>query len=382
MKSKAPTQTETDGVQYRRVSNARLALAMTSALSLACFFSAIGYVSYAANLGFGVTMLLVGTIMTVARLFDGITDPLISLLIDKVNTRFGKIRLFIIIGWAIEAFSLLCLYSWFCGKGHSVGVFILFYFLYYIGYTFHNMANNLISPVITNDPKQRPMVGVFSTIYNYVIVIVLSIIVSMVLLPQYGDNYTVDLLSKTAVLFVGLSAVFTVLAIIGVSPIDKPENFTSAQGKSQSIKGKDMLDLLKNNKALQCFIFAATSDKLAMNIAGQSVITTLLYGIIIGNVRIGAIMNMVAISPALDFLGVWRKIHRKARQRQGRCILEPGQYLCKPCLCDCSAFRRNDPDCCLCPPADPLYRFDDAAKRTEGRGQYRHHLYAGRCGGL
>jgi phosphoglycerol transferase MdoB-like AlkP superfamily enzyme len=88
------------------------------------------------------------------------------------------------------------------------------------------MANNLISPVITNDPKQRPMVGVFSTIYNYVIVIVLSIIVSMVLLPQYGDNYTVDLLSKTAVLFVGLSAVFTVLAIIGVSPIDKPENFT------------------------------------------------------------------------------------------------------------------------------------------------------------
>ena len=39
---------------------------MTSALSLACFFSAIGYVSYAANLGFGVTMLLVGTIMTVA----------------------------------------------------------------------------------------------------------------------------------------------------------------------------------------------------------------------------------------------------------------------------------------------------------------------------
>lgn len=98
MKSKAPTQTETDGVQYRRVSNARLALAMTSALSLACFFSAIGYVSYAANLGFGVTMLLVGTIMTVARLFDGITDPLISLLIDKVNTRFGKIRLFIIIG--------------------------------------------------------------------------------------------------------------------------------------------------------------------------------------------------------------------------------------------------------------------------------------------
>lgn len=181
-----------------------------------------------------------------------------------------------------------------------MGVFILFYFLYYIGYTFHNMANNLISPVITNDPKQRPMVGVFSTIYNYVIVIVLSIIVSMVLLPQYGDNYTVDLLSKTAVLFVGLSAVFTVLAIIGVSPLTSLK-ISLPPRKKPVYQGKDMLDLLKNNKALQCFIFAATSDKLAMNIAGQSVITTLLYGIIIGNVRIGAIMNMVAIFPALIF---------------------------------------------------------------------------------
>ena len=80
-------------------------------------------------------------------------------------------------------------------------------------------------------------------------------IVSMVLLPQYGDNYTVGLLSKTAVLFVGLSAVFTVLAIIGVSPIDKPENFTSAQGKSQSIKGKDMLDLLEKQQSAAVFHF-------------------------------------------------------------------------------------------------------------------------------
>ena len=103
-----------------------------------------------------------------------------------------------------------------------------------------------------------------------------------------------------------------------------------------------MLDLLKNNKALQCFIFAATSDKLAMNIAGQSVITTLLYGIIIGNVRIGAIMNMVAIFPALIF-SVFGGNTPESTAAPRACILEPGQYLCKPCLCDCSAFRRNDP---------------------------------------
>lgn len=318
MKTKQTTPAETDGIQYRRVSNARLALALTGSLSIACFSSAIGYVSYAANLGFGITMLLVGTLMTIARLFDGITDPLISLLIDRTTTRFGKIRLFMVIGWSIEAFSLLCLYNWLCGKGHSVGVFVVLYFLYYIGYTFQNMAGQLISPVITNDPKQRPMVGVWTTIYNYIIAIALSITVSMVFLPKYGDNYTLGLLADVSLLFVGISAVFLVLCLIGVSPIDKPENFkASSQDAGQSLNWKDMLALLKENKALQCFIWAATSDKLAGNIAGQAIIGTLLYGIIIGNVRVGAILNMVAIVPALVFSIVGGKYTGKHGSTKG-----------------------------------------------------------------
>lgn len=301
MKMKAPAP-ETDGVQYRRVSNARLALAMTSALSLACFTSAIGYVSYAANLGFGIPMLLVGTIMTVARLFDGVTDPIISLLIDKTNTKFGKIRLFMLIGWAIESVSLLCLYNWFCGKGHSIVLFIIIYLIYYIGYTFQNMASQMISPVITNDPKQRPMVGVWTTIYNYVIAIVLSMAVAMILLPRYDNNYTIELLRTVSVLTVVLSGIFVLLSVVGVSPIDKPENFSvAAKEDGQNLRWQDMLKLLKENKALQCFIFAATSDKLAGNIAGQAVINTIVYGIIIGNVSLGAIMNMIAIFPALIF---------------------------------------------------------------------------------
>ena len=165
-------------------------------------------------------------------------------------------------------------------------------------------------------------------------------------------------------------------------PIDKPENFTSAQGKSQSIKGKDMLDLLKNNKALQCFIFAATSDKLAMNIAGQSVITTLLYGIIIGNVRIGAIMNMVAIFPALIFSVFGGKYTGKHGSAKGVAFWSQVSIYVNLAFVIVLLFAGTTPIVASAPPADPLYRFDDAAKRTEGRGQHRHHLYAGRCGGL
>lgn len=305
---KAAKVSETDGVKYRRVKGWQLALAMMHAASIACFFGSIGYVSYAANLGFGISTVLVGTLMTVARIFDGITDPLISILIDKVNTRFGKIRIFMVIGWLIEALAIMMLYNWLCGKGHSIGMFMALYLFYYIGYTIHNMAGQLVSPVITNDPKQRPMVGVCTTVYNYIVNMVIAIGVTVVLLPSFGNNYTVELLASLSKLVVGLSFVFLVLALIGLTPIDKPENFLVGKSEEkQTVRLKDMVDLLKNNRALQCFIFAATSDKLATNINGQSIVTTILFGIIVGNMGLSAILNMIAIIPAFIFAAVGAK---------------------------------------------------------------------------
>lgn len=295
-------QTANESTQYRRAKTSTIILVMLQGASCACFYSAIGSVSYAANLGFGISVLLVGTLMTLARLFDGITDPIISMVIDKCNTRFGKIRLFCILGWSIMAFSMKMMYDWCAGKGHSLVLFVAIYFLYYIGYTFMNMIGMLVSPVMTNDPRQRPMIGVCSTAYTYIINIALSIVTMMVLLPSAGNQYTLELLARVSNFTVCLSGVFLLLSMIGLARIDKPENFIAcSSGKDGKVKWKDMLNLLKDNKGLQCYILAATSDKLAMTITGQSIIGTLLYGVVIGNMQLSAILNIIAIVPILIF---------------------------------------------------------------------------------
>ena len=308
-----PDNTDTNTFEYRRVSGARLAFAMMHAASISCFASAIGYVSYAANLGFGISALLVGTLMTLARIFDGVTDPLISMLVDKINTKYGKIRIFMSAGWLIESVSLLCLYDWAAGKTNSVILFLVFYLLYYIGYTLQNISGQMLSPVITNDPKQRPMVGVWTTIYNYINAIIFSMLVTVVLLPKYGNQYSAEMMGVIAKLAVGLSFVFLAVALIAISPIDKPENFVAK--KNQQINFKVMKDVVLHNKALQRFIVAATSDKLAMQIAGQAVISTLLYGIIIGNMVLSAILNMVAIVPSLIFAAIGGRYTAKKGSR-------------------------------------------------------------------
>jgi Na+/melibiose symporter-like transporter len=62
-----------------------------------------------------------------------------------------------------------------------------------------------------------------------------------------------------------------------------------------------MIKLLKSNKALQMYIVAGATDKLAQQTASQSIITTMLFGILIGNMQLSTILNVVAMLPSIAF---------------------------------------------------------------------------------
>ena len=64
------------------------------------------YVSYYATGVVGLAVVLVSSLLTSMRMFDAITDPIIGFVIDKTNTKFGKFRPMIIIGYTIMAVSI------------------------------------------------------------------------------------------------------------------------------------------------------------------------------------------------------------------------------------------------------------------------------------
>ncbi len=293
---------ETGDVTYRRAKVWRIALSQMNSGGAMCFYILLTYASYVANAGYGIATAVVGVILTLTRVFDGITDPIIALLIDKTNTKFGKIRIWLFGGWLWESIAVCMLYIWASGKGHGIVTFVLLYMFYVIGYTMNNVCGQIIGPVMVNDPKQRPLVGVWSTVYNYFVPMAMNIVFAMVLLPKFGNEYTLEMLATSCVVAVAVSFVLVVLACIGVSEADKPENFVSvnAAGKDK-IKIKDMISLLKTNRPLQMYIAAAASDKLAQQTATQSIVTTMLYGILIGNMQFSTMLSVIAMIPSIIF---------------------------------------------------------------------------------
>lgn len=297
------TPSEVDGVQYRRARTWQIALSQANNGSAMIFYVLVGLMSYVQNAGYGIAVAVAGVILTATRILDGLVDPLLALLIDRVKLRHGKLRFFMLAGWAVRSLAVLLLFVWGSDKGFGVVFFIVVYVVYIIGSSTNDIAGNMISPVLTNDPKQRPTVQVWASAFAYVVPAAFSIIATVAILPKYGNEYTVPMLRETAIIFVACSFVFQLLACIGVSAADRPENFIhfSESRNRPSVSLRDMWNLLVRNGPFQRFLISAASDKIAQQVGAQAVVTTMLFGILLGNIQLGTIMGLITMLPSIAF---------------------------------------------------------------------------------
>lgn len=307
-KKNNPTQSEIDGVHYHRAKNWELITSQLYSGANMAFYVLMTYATYIGNAGYGILVAVTGLIMTFSKAFDGVTDPIVAYVVERMHTGFGKVRLCLMLGWLIESIAVLAMCCW--GSGHLSGTsgmvfFIVTYLIYIVGYTIHGIGGAMAGPIITNDPKQRPMVSVWSTIYAYLFPTIFSVVMASVILPRFNNEYSVPMLSASAIIFVIVAGIADLISCLGLRNYDKEEVFAGLHtGNSQAndgIKFKDMVNLLKDNKELQRYIVAAASDKLTQSIGGQAVVSTMLFGIMIGNMGAGTILSALAMLPGIVF---------------------------------------------------------------------------------
>lgn len=311
------TQSEIDGVQYRRAKLWQIILQSCTALVGMSVYSLIGMASYSASIGYGITTATVGVILAATRILDGVTDPLLAFVYDRVNTRFGKLRVLLIGGFLIEAIGLLCMFNLLSSKGLGIFAFVLTYVVYVIGYTITNMTAQTLPAIMTNDPKQRPTIGVWTTAFNYLVPMAMSMVLNVVLLPMFGGEYNQGFLSAACWVCLAMGAVGTILVCIGISAYDRPEYFEGTSQKKEPLKLKDMWDVLAHNRALQCYIASNASDKIAQQVGTQAVINTLLGGILIGNMGLSTILTVISMVPSIIFAGFGARYVGKHGSKKG-----------------------------------------------------------------
>ncbi|MCR5761682.1 MAG: MFS transporter [Sphaerochaetaceae bacterium] len=290
-------------IMYRRAKSWQLALAVMSQVVPTALVILMTFASYVAVGVYGATSVLAGTIITGTRVFDAITDPVCGFLTTRLKSKFGRVRPLLVCGWLIVALAIALMFIICPGKG-NVFVFVLIYILYIIGYTVFNTGDGMVASIITNDPKQRPMVGRWAAVFKSIFSGTFSMILAATLMPKHGYQYGLPLFKDLALLMIGITGLFTALAVIAItaSKNDVPETYKDKNEKP--IKFVEMFKMIGKSRPLQMFTIAAASDALALQTASQSAINVMIFGICIGNYRFSGSISlyMTAVTVAMLFL--------------------------------------------------------------------------------
>ncbi len=245
--------------------------------------------SYIATFGENVLGLLgfASIMVTVMRLFDAITDPIIGALMDKTNTRFGKFRPFMVIGNVIMSASVIALYVFTPMIPASAMwarylAFTLLYAIWVIGYTFQTSVTRAAQPVLTDDPKQRPMFTLFNTVGSLAGMGVMQFVGPILAGDRFIGDYNANWFAVMTPIGIAMSVLLTILSIIGIWEKDN-EKYFGLGAKQEKIKIKDYISIIRSNKPIQRLMVAGGGCKLALAIATNANVLCMLYGAMMGN---------------------------------------------------------------------------------------------------
>ncbi len=255
--------------------------------------------SYVAQFGSSILHLgiFASIMVTVMRVCDAITDPIIGAMMDRTSTRIGKFRPFMILGSAVMALSVITLYMLLPLIPETMMAmryvsFTVVYFIWVLGYTFQTSVTRAGQTVLTNDPNQRPMFTIFNTVGSLLGMGIMQFLIPLVkamydvkdaagnvITSGYANPMVYCIITPIGI---GISVLLTILAIIGIAEKDRPE-FYGLGGKQEKVKLSEYLTIIKANKPMQRLMVAGAGCKLALAIATNTTVLLALYGIVMGN---------------------------------------------------------------------------------------------------
>ena len=160
----------------------------------------------------GVSAAIAGTIYGVTKIWAGISDLVAGQTVDRANTRWGRLRPWILFGSTPLAIVFVLLFSTPAGLSPTMTVvwILLFDAAYQLGYSFVNIPYGSLSAAMTQDPVDRSKLSGARSIASSVTGVVLSFFVA----PQFQDTTADNVRLKFTITCLILGVVAVVLYLI------------------------------------------------------------------------------------------------------------------------------------------------------------------------
>lgn len=197
---------------------------------------------------FGIGATAIALLFLIGRLVGAVADPIMGVIADRTETKWGKFRPWII--WTAVPFGIIAFFAFMTPDFGQTGKIIYAfatYFLLMMVYSANNIPYSALSGVITGDMKQRS--SLFS--YRFILVVFATIAIQVFALPMvnsFGHGDSAKGYMITMGIFSALAVLFFILTFSWTKERVKPN-----PEQKQSLK-QDIADLVSNKPYVVMFI--------------------------------------------------------------------------------------------------------------------------------
>ncbi len=170
----------------------------------------------------GISAGIVGTIMPVTRIFDGITDLVFGNILDRTNTKWGKAKPWLMAAPPMLAIGVILLFNVpgsLSDVGKIVYATITYVFITTIAYTIGGLSYSALLSLMTNDTQARTS----ASSIRFLLVTIVCVVLAAVTMPLVNSVGW----SGVSLIYATGAAICLLLTIFGTKeryvPIKKTE---------------------------------------------------------------------------------------------------------------------------------------------------------------
>lgn len=192
---------------------------------------------------------IVGTLMAVSKLFDGITDIFFGTIIDKTKSKLGKARPWMLYGFVGCAVALVAIFAIPTSMGKAeqyVWFFVAYTLLNAVFYTANNIAYSALTALVTKNSSERVEMGAYRFVFAFSTNLLIQTI-TIGLVDRMGGGAAAWRL--IAIIYAVIGLIVNTISVFSVKELSQEElNENIEQCEKENYKLREVVKILVSNK--------------------------------------------------------------------------------------------------------------------------------------